>query len=355
MPYPSLISRRRGGLVGPRLPNRVSNAIRRCGALLAAIHIMAFSVDAESVDSRLVADSNKGEWTLFVIPDTQHYSQNRGNGPIAYMHAAFDWLVSTRDQLNIKFVQGLGDITESGSSSSEWNRASAAWNKLYGQIPFVVNQGNHDSIASINTYFPVSNFSSEPWWGGSYEGIHNSYQLFNFYGEDFLIVNVQSHDPWGTDNPGARQWANEVIAAHPDHKVLIGTHDTLETSTIKRDILVKHDNIVMSNAGHSCVRETRFRTMGPGSGVAQNFVVDYQCDSQETMLLRYYVFKPLEDRVDYYTYSPIADAFEEDANSQGSFTVELRAEIGTAVEVNSWGRVKAMHGGAIAAVLDRLR
>ena len=88
----------------------------------------------------------------------------------------------------------------------------------------------------------------------------------------------------------------------------------------------------------------RFRTMGPGDGVAQNFVVDYQCDSQETMLLRYYVFKPLEDRVDYYTYSPIADAFEEDANSQGSFTVELRAEIGTAAEVNSWGRVKAMPG-----------
>ena len=112
------------------------NLIRYCSVL--SIVLAAFSVEGQSVDARLVADEKKGEWTLFVIPDTQHYSQNRGNAPIAYMHAAFDWLVSTRDQLNIKFVQGLGDITESGSSSSEWNRASAAWNKLCGQIPFAV-------------------------------------------------------------------------------------------------------------------------------------------------------------------------------------------------------------------------
>jgi hypothetical protein len=314
-------------------------AIRYYSAVF--IVLIAFSLEAQSIDARLIADAQKGEWTLFVIPDTQHYSQNRGNAPIAYMNTAFDWLVNTRDQLNIKFVQGLGDITERGSSTTEWNRASAAWNKLYGQIPFAVNQGNHDSIASINKYFPVANFSDEPWWGGSYQGIHNSYQKFNFYGEDFLIVNIQSHDPWGTDNPGARQWANEVIAAHPNHKVLLGTHDTLETSTIKRDILNKHDNIVMSNAGHSCARERRFRTIGPNGNVAENFVTDYQCDSQETMQLRYYVFKPLEDKVDYYTYSPITNLFEDDTNSQGHFTLKMQDDIGSVVKSRSWGRVKA--------------
>ena len=161
------------------------------------------------------------------------------------MHSAFDWLVATRDQLNIKFVQGLGDIVESGSFFAEWDRASVAWNKLYGQIPFVVNQGNHDSISSINRYFPVANFESEPWWGGSYEGIHNSYQVFNFYGEISCFLNVQSHDPWGTDNPGARAWAKPVctltpraqgVARHPRH--------LRDGNAIKRDILTQHDNIV---------------------------------------------------------------------------------------------------------------
>lgn len=86
-----------------------------CWALFIVFHLAAFSSVAETVDPRLVANPEKGEWTLFVIPDTQHYSQDRSNAPIAYMHSAFDWLVETRDQLNIKFVQGLGDIVESGS------------------------------------------------------------------------------------------------------------------------------------------------------------------------------------------------------------------------------------------------
>lgn len=320
------------------------NRIHYCSVLIILFSAIVFPGTALSIEPRLIADSSKGEWTLFVIPDTQHYAQNRGNAPIAYMHSAFEWLVDTRDQLNIKFVQGLGDITESWNNSREWERASAAWNKLCGQIPFAVNQGNHDSIASINTYFPLAKFSVYPWWGGSYQGIQNSYQHFNFYGDDFLIVNIQSHDPWSDGNPGARQWANDLIAAHPDHKVLLGTHDTLETSTIKQEILTQHDNIVMSNAGHSCARETRFRTYGPGGAVTENFVTDYQCDSQETMQLRYYVFKPLQDKVDYYTYSPITDTFEDDYNSQGSFAVEMRADIGTAIRTNSWGQIKSERG-----------
>ena len=76
-----------------------------CWALFIVLHLAAFSSVAETVDPRLVANPEKGEWTLFVIPDTQHYSQDRSNAPIAYMHSAFDWLVETRDQLNIKFVQ----------------------------------------------------------------------------------------------------------------------------------------------------------------------------------------------------------------------------------------------------------
>ena len=77
----------------------------------------------------------------------------------------------------------------------------------------------------------------------------------------------------------------------------------------------------MSNAGHVCQREAHYTTRGPRGGVSNNFIVDYQCDAQEVMLLRYYVFKPLEDRVDYYTYSPVTQQFEEDASSQGSFTL----------------------------------
>ena len=52
---------------------------------------------------------------------------------------------------------------------------------------------------------------------------------------------------------------------------------------------------------------------------SNNFITDYQCDEAEVMLLRFYVFKPLEDRVDYFTYSPITNEFEEDDDSQSGF------------------------------------
>ena len=294
----------------------------------------------KTIDPRLIVNADKGEWTLFVIPDTQHYSQNRGNAPCEYMKAGFEWLVTVRDQLNIKFVQGLGDITESGSNRDEWERGQQAWSQLYGKIPFAVNQGNHDSIYSINKYFPVEKFSSEPWWGGHYQGVHNSYQTFNFYGQDYLFVNIQSHDPWGTPNPGAREWANQVISAHPEHNVIVGTHDTIETSTIKQDILNSHDNIVLSNAGHSCAREVRFKTFGPNGGIAENFVVNYQCDSKETMQLRYYVFKPLEQNVFYYTYSPITNLFEQDYNSQGKFHIKMELGPSTNIQSQNWSSIK---------------
>ena len=278
-----------------------------------------------TIDPRLVANPDAGEWTLVVIPDTQHYSQDRPTAPIANMYTAFNWLVNIRDQLNIKFVQGLGDIVEIGGSVSEWELTSVAWNMLYGEIPFIVNEGNHDLIYMINEYFPVSNFSGEDWWGGNYEGIHNSYQMFTFYGEDYLFINVQSHDQYSqsTYNPGALQWANDVISAHPDYKVILGTHDTIGSTIIRDEILLNHDNIVMSNAGHQGMdREVHFLTVGPGGGVSQNFMCDYQDDDQEIMLIRYYVFKPLENSVYFYTYSPVTDTFEEDFDSEGSFTLE---------------------------------
>ena len=52
-----------------------------------------------------------------------------------------------------------------------------------------------------------------------------------------------------------------------------------------------------------------------------NFVQDYQAWS-EKMNLRYFKFKPMEDKVEWFTYSPIEKQWETDYYSQGSFTLE---------------------------------
>lgn len=265
------------------------------------------------------ADTSRGEWTLVVVPDTQHYSQNRANAPVAHMHKAFDWLVQIKDRLNIQFVQGLGDITESQSNSWEWDNSSSAWYKLLHQMPHMPVQGNHDSIASMNRYFPVSTYAYENWWGGYSSGIENNYALLTIGRENYLFLHLRAHDQYSKPGTAPLAWANQVVSNHRNRKVIVATHDIWATRTIRDGLLSKHDNIIMANAGHDCVREAYYTTTGPNGGVSNNFVADFQCDGQEVMLLRYYIFKPMEDKVDYYTYSPVTDRFEVDSSSQGSF------------------------------------
>ncbi|MAM88802.1 MAG: hypothetical protein CME36_15970 [unclassified Hahellaceae] len=261
----------------------------------------------------------RGEWTLVVIPDTQHYSQNRANAPIAHMRKAFDWIVNIKSQLNIKFVQGLGDITESWNNRWEWDNSTSAWDKLYGQVPFMPIIGNHDDPGMMNQYFPVSSFSRESWYGGDFGGIENNYALMDIGQESYMFLQVETYDQYSQYRPAGMNWAKSILAAYPDRKVILATHDTWATRHIRDNLLTRFDNIVLSNAGHVCQREAYYTTNGPRGGVAHNFITDYQCDAQEVMRLRYYVFKPLEDKVDYFTYSPVTGEFEVDASSQGSF------------------------------------
>ena len=48
---------------------------------------------------------------------------------------------------------------------------------------------NHDDNNKFKQYFPQSRFVNEPWWGGNYDGILNSYQLMTIGREDYLFAN----------------------------------------------------------------------------------------------------------------------------------------------------------------------
>ena len=279
---------------------------------------------AGNVDPRLCVDISKGEWTLMTIPDTQHYSQNWQRAPIAHMRSAFDWIVAAKDDLNIEFVQGLGDIVEWGDVPAEWERSTSAWYKLRGQVPHMPIQGNHDNRWSLNHYFPVSSFSSEYWYSGDSGGIENNYGLMTINGEDYMFLQIETYDQYTTGDGNARPevglaWADSILRQYPDRKVILATHDLLGTNTVENALLNRFDNIVMANAGHMCVPARHTITTGPNGGVSHNFVTDFQCDAQEVMFLRYYKFKPQENKVEWYTYSPITKSFRTDAANQGYF------------------------------------
>ena len=272
----------------------------------------------------LKVDKSRGEWSLVVIPDTQYYVTRdyQHRAPLANMATAFDWIGIISKDLNIKMVQGLGDITENNSNHLEWKYGSKIWKKLEGVVPFAPNIGNHDGEIKFKEAFPEINFTKKPWWGGNFNGVINSYQLMTIGKEDYLFANLDCPPIIGCDGDGyldALNWMNNVLETYPNRKVVLATHDIWSSSEVRKKIITQNDNIVMTNAGHSPIREKYFIENGPNGGVSNNFVANYQFSMNGEMFLRIYVFKPLEDRVYFYTYSPITNQYEVDESSQGYF------------------------------------
>lgn len=273
----------------------------------------------QNCGSALFVDKEMGEWTLVVVPDTQHYTALWKKAPFHHMQIAFDWIAAKKEDLNIKMVQGLGDITENWNNQNEWGRANEAWSRLDGKIPYMPIIGNHDDPKKFNEWFPLSKFNRSTHWGGDGGGTENNYMLMDIGTEKYLFLHVQPYTQYQKYDPKGIEWAQIVLQSHGERKVILATHDTWDTNHIRRELLQKFDNIIMSNAGHTCVREQFYETIGPNGGKSRNFITDYQCDQEEVMLLRYYVFKPKDDLVQYYTYSPVTKRFEIDESSEGSF------------------------------------
>lgn len=265
-----------------------------------------------------------GDFTFVVIPDTQHFSVN-ANG-LAIMRDQTEWVIAQKDALNIVFAAHLGDMTESWSDPSEWNRAEEAMDvlKADGTVPYSVAQGNHDYIGSLRERFPVSDWEGKPWFGGYLGGMENAYYLFTADGMDFIIVVIQTHDQFiGVYDWASINWANDLFDQYSDRRAIFVTHDFYENPPLRTDVIDKHDNLFLAVCGHSCGREAHWTETSPGGNAVHCILSDYQCDNPETGLLRYYVFKTLENRICAYTYCPSNDTYETDANSQFCFDYEM--------------------------------
>jgi len=169
----------------------------------------------------------KDAFTIVVLPDTQHYSENF---PEQYL-AQTRWIVENRRDRNIACVLHLGDITNR-STPVEWENAVKAMNQLDGHIPYIISLGNHDyseggvckdRTTRFNDYFPLRKYRDLPTFGGVFDRepqrLENSYHLFSAGGRDFVVISLE----FGPRADVVR-WANEVAAKHKDRAAILITH-----------------------------------------------------------------------------------------------------------------------------------
>lgn len=190
-----------------------------------------FNISKEWLDSNVV-DLDYA-YSFAVVGDTQWLSKYKPEK----MKGIYDWILANQESKKIAHVFGLGDITEDWNTANkeqEWIRAYDYISMLDDKISYSLVRGNHDESKYFSKYFANETYMSQ-FDGFMVEGdIRNVYKLFTIGSTDYLFL-VLDFGP--SDEMLA--WANEVVLAHPNHRVIVTTHGYQAFNGDR----ISHDNV----------------------------------------------------------------------------------------------------------------
>nr|WP_246287020.1 lamin tail domain-containing protein [Schumannella luteola] len=185
------------------------------------------------IDGRL---ENPDDYDLAIshVTDTQYLSDAY---PEVYAEE-LSWIADNAASRKIAFATHTGDLVQNWvdpdqsdvRARAEFARASSIQGILdRAGVPNSVLPGNHDSKRGIDytlfdEFFGPDRYAAQPWYGGSIAPGDNAanYSLISAGGADFLMLSL----PYAY---GEREidWAERVVAAHPDRNVVVSTHEHL--------------------------------------------------------------------------------------------------------------------------------
>jgi hypothetical protein len=292
--------------------------------------------DQVSVGFRVM--SGQDDFTVVVLPDTQYYSEKY---PEIYA-AQVQWILDNAGALNIVFVSHLGDIVQNDDlDETEWQTADAFMRRLDdAAIPYGVLPGNHDMQADgtaifYEKYFPASRYAARDWYGGSFSGNKNNYQLFSAGGDDYIIFHMQY-----CPTSGAIEWANEILGEYPDRRAIVSTHayltdngerlmhckeksdGTVTANQMWHRLVERNPNVFLVLAGH-VPGAIRRADVVDGRTVHQ-LLSDYQAmENGGNGYLRIMSFQPRRDLIQVSTFSPYLNEFMEDPENQFELSFDM--------------------------------
>jgi hypothetical protein len=318
------------------------------GGLMNPGHLMA-ATDSRTTDT--IAEAGQGAWSLVILPDTQVYAR-------AYpglFHLQTQWVLENKGKHNIVYVLQNGDVTDN-NVDLQWQRASQAFARLDGKIPYAIALGNHDfgpnggtqdRTTLGNRYFPLSRFAAWPTFGGPMEvgKIDNTFHLFRAGGQDYLILCLE----FGPRDE-VLAWANRIIEKHPRHKVIVMTHAYLYSDSTRYDwkskgdeqkwnphaypiaatdttindgqdmwdkLVKRHPNILMTINGHVLNDGLGFLTSkGDAGNTVHQMLVNYQMLAVGGgAWLRLLTFDP-DGTITVQDYSPLYETFNTEPDNQ---------------------------------------
>ncbi|MBO5232332.1 MAG: metallophosphoesterase [Clostridia bacterium] len=148
------------------------------------------------------------------------------------LHHLYDWILDNKDDKNIQYVLGLGDITD---QDNDWEYAA-----VEEQLKRLQNAGIDQSIVRGNHDWHFNDYITFEEYGNglvSFDGtMRNTYRLTTIGGVKYMMLTL---DFFPTDD--AVNWAAEAIEAHPDYNVILTTHAYYKTGMIIGDGELQQD------------------------------------------------------------------------------------------------------------------
>lgn len=228
-------------------------------------------------------------YSFAVIGDTQNMNKSHPAGFVKI----YDWILGNVQEKKIKYVLGLGDITND-DTDAEWTRAGQQFRRMDGIVPYSLVIGNHDSTAKFTATvnYPTYTDTIEGKFGTT---LANTWRTLTVGKIRYLIFTLE----YGA-NDAVLNWAGQVISEHPDCSVIITTHcylfrdgTTLDAGDVvppsKKGasynngdqmwdkLISKYENIVLVLSGHDpCDRVVLTQTKGEKGNTVSQILSDHQ-------------------------------------------------------------------------------
>ncbi|MDR1060373.1 MAG: metallophosphoesterase [Clostridiales bacterium] len=302
--------------------------------------------------------------------DTQYYSEQYHK----HFENIVDWIVASKDELNIQYVPHTGDIVDEWDEEDQFATASGYLQRLdAAAVPYGVIAGNHDVAHGAEKYdlywkyFGAGRYQGNSYYGGSYRNNLGHYDLVTVDGVEMIFVYMS----WDIYYPET-EWINGVLAQYPDRKAIIAVHCGINASAAQSyqskllldEVCARNKNVLAMISGHyhgSALNFAGFDDDGDGAAdrVVYQICTDYQSAAEGgTGYIKMLYFDLANGKIYVNSYSPSLDDYNYyDTPKLASYPIGLNAYgIDIAMLDVDFGRETARTlttGGAAAAVFTR--
>ena len=234
------------------------------------------------------------DYSFAVVGDIQTMT-NKHSSKVSKI---FDYIINNVESKHIKHVFALGDFTEY-DTNTEWENVSNQLLRLSGKVSYSLVRGNHDGFDKFNTYLGSGKgYASQQTLVSTYQsGDYNSTaHKFTAGNTDWLVIALDY-----AAGSSVLEWAEDVVEANPNSKVIISTHSYLDFTGLRSDeidmapkgptittdcnsgqdlwdeFVKKHENIVMVLSGHVAYNDIVLNTsVGDNGNTIQELLINPQ-------------------------------------------------------------------------------